>query len=78
MTTLREYRYQRLLSLDDLAEKAGVSNKTIVQIEHGRQLPKLRTIRRLSEALGVDPMEIDEFAIVIGGLGQGKQRDPDD
>ncbi len=74
MPTLRELRYQRLLSLDDLAEKAGVSNKTIVQIEHGRQAPKLRTIRRISDALGVDPNEIEEFAAVI--RGQGQQHDP--
>jgi transcriptional regulator with XRE-family HTH domain len=66
MKTLREWRAARLLSIDRLAAKAGMSNKTIVQIEHGRQLPTFRTIQRLSEALGVDPAEVEEFAAALG------------
>jgi transcriptional regulator with XRE-family HTH domain len=72
---LREWRYERLLSLDDLAAKAGVSNKTIVQIEYGRQVPKFRTIRRISDALGIPPSDITEFAAVIEG---GVRRDHDE
>lgn len=62
MQTLREWRVQRLLGVRSLAAAAGVSNKTIVEIEHGRHLPRLRTIRRLSEALEVSPSEVTEFA----------------
>lgn len=67
MQSLREWRLGQLLSIDDLAERAGVSNKTIVDIEHGRVTPKLRTMRRLTEALKVAPSDVSEFAAVIGG-----------
>ncbi len=65
MKTLREWRAERLLGVKALAQKAGVSNTTIIQIEHGEQVPIFRTIRRLSEALGVDPKEVAEFAAAI-------------
>jgi DNA-binding XRE family transcriptional regulator len=67
MPTLREVRLEQAYSVHDLAERAGVSNKTIIDIEHGRVVPKLRTIRRLSEALSVRPIEVKEFAAVVGG-----------
>jgi len=64
MKTLREHRRASYLSIQDLAEKARVSTKTIVDTEHGRTEPKFRTIRKVSEALGVDPADIAEFAAV--------------
>jgi transcriptional regulator with XRE-family HTH domain len=67
--TLRAWRAERLLSTRALAALAGVSNKTIVQLEAGRQLPVFRTMRRLSEALGVAPGEIAEFAAAIATRG---------
>jgi DNA-binding XRE family transcriptional regulator len=69
MKTLREHRHAAFLSIEDLAAKAGVSTKTIVETEHGRTQPKFRTIRKISEALGVDPMEIEEFA-AVGDMGK--------
>jgi transcriptional regulator with XRE-family HTH domain len=63
--TLREWRAERLLSIDRLADQAGTSNKTIVQIENGRQLPTFRTMQRVSGALNVAPAEIAEFAAAI-------------
>ncbi len=70
MRTLRVWRALRLLSTRALAEKAGTSNKTIVQIENGKQLPTFRTMKRLSAALEVDPLEIAEFAAAIGERGK--------
>jgi transcriptional regulator with XRE-family HTH domain len=61
MPTLRETRLALALSQRDLATKAGVAPKTIVDLELGRQEPRLRTIRRLAEALGVAPAQVDEF-----------------
>lgn len=63
--TLRAWRLGRVQSIEDLATAAGVSNKTITDIEHGRVRPKLRTIRRLSEALAVEPAAVAEFAAVM-------------
>ncbi len=71
-STLREWRTARLLSLDDLAAKAGVSNKTLVQIEHGRQQPRHRTMRRLCAALGIDdPRHVVEFAAALTAAAKG-------
>ena len=70
MRTLREWRAARLLSTRALAAAAGTSNKTIVQIEHGRQLPTFRTMQRLCTALGVDPGEVAEFAAAIEERGK--------
>jgi transcriptional regulator with XRE-family HTH domain len=44
-----------------LAERAGVSTRTVTQAEHGRRVPNLTTMRKLCDALDVDPLarEID-------------------
>jgi transcriptional regulator with XRE-family HTH domain len=65
MPTLREIRLSQALSQRDLALKAGVAPKTIVDLELGRQEPQLRTIRRLAEALGVNVVDVDEFRQAI-------------
>ena len=72
MKTLREWRRERLLGLDGLVEKSGVSKRTIIQIEHGRQLPRFTTIRKLCEALGVEPRDVAEFAAALDA-DQGQQ-----
>ncbi len=66
MKSLREWRTERLWSVRDLAAAAGVSTKTVVQTEHGRQLPTFRTMRRISDALEATPAEIVEFAHALG------------
>lgn len=65
MKTLREHRRTKLMSIEDLSQAADVSTKTVVDTELGRTTPKLRTIKKISEALGIDAMEIQEFAIAI-------------
>lgn len=70
MRTLREWRAARLLSGDALAAKAGTSNKTIVDCERGKRLPTFRTMQRLSDALGVAPEDVAEFAAAIEQRGK--------
>ena len=72
MPSLREVRIRKLLSLRELARRAGVAQRTIVEAEAGRQAPRLTTIRRLSQALEVDPMEVDEFSAAIQAALEGK------
>ncbi len=48
-------RTKRLLTQDELAEKAGVSQSTIANIERNNAEPQFRTIRKLAKALDVDP-----------------------
>lgn len=65
MPTLREARVAQLMSQRELAAKAGVALKTIVDIELGRVSPRFATMRRLCAALGKEPTEIEEFREAI-------------
>ena len=56
---LRKVRDMRLLSQRELAERAGLSPTTILKLESGRvDEPHPRTIRKLADALEVDPAEL--------------------
>ena len=58
MARLRELRRRRVLTLEELAEKAGVGRNTIWRLEHGVMGAQPRTIRKLAKALNVDPEEL--------------------
>ena len=58
MKRLKELRRERVLSLRELEERSGVSYNTIWRLEDGRQGAHPRTIRRLAEALGVEPGQL--------------------
>jgi transcriptional regulator with XRE-family HTH domain len=77
LMTFRQARAKSVLSVRELAARAGVAPATVYQIEHGRTRPQYRSIRVLSAALGVDPMQIEEFARVIeeGGAAPVSQAD---
>jgi transcriptional regulator with XRE-family HTH domain len=70
-SSLRQLRIQRLWSQQELARRADVSLRTIVNIESGARPPRLLTMRRVAEALGVDWAEIDEFRATVNEL-EGK------
>jgi transcriptional regulator with XRE-family HTH domain len=55
---LRELRRRRVLTLEELAEKADVGRNTIWRLEHGVMGAQPRTVRKLARALGVDPEEL--------------------
>ncbi len=58
MHKLRELRRLRVLTLQELEAKSGVSYSTLVRLEHGKTAAHPRTIRRLAKALGVEPPEL--------------------
>jgi transcriptional regulator with XRE-family HTH domain len=58
MARLRELRHRRVLTLEELAEKAGVGRNTIWRLEHGVMGAQPRTIRKLAKALKVEPEEL--------------------
>ena len=72
MPTLREVRAQRVLTIRDLAQRAGVATRTIVEVEAGRVVPRFVTVRKLAAALGVEPAEVDEFRAAIERAVEGK------
>lgn len=55
---LRDLRKRALLTQPELAEKSGLGITTIVRIERNQVEPQGRTIRKLAEALDVDPSEL--------------------
>ena len=57
---LRALREARFLSHRDLAKRASVSPTTVLNLETGRVEAQRRTVRKLAEALGVDPSELVE------------------
>ena len=63
--TLRAWRAEQLLSTRRLATLSGTSNKTIVQIENGRQTPTFATMEKISRVLQVEPQEITEFVLAL-------------
>jgi transcriptional regulator with XRE-family HTH domain len=55
---LRQLRRERAWSQRDLARHSGVSQDTITRLETGQREAQPRTMRRLAEALGVEPREL--------------------
>ncbi len=55
---LRELRLDQAFSAQDLADRAGVNYRTILRLEHGQSEAQPRTLRKLAEALGVEPREL--------------------
>ncbi len=55
---LRRLRAERALTLRALAEISSVSYDTINKLELGRRPAHASTIRKLADALGVEPREL--------------------
>ncbi len=55
---LRTLRVEKALSLRALGERSGVTFATINNLENGNRPARLVTIRKLADALGVEPKEL--------------------
>ncbi len=63
---LREARLRRMLTQQELAERAGTTEATVNRLENGLQRPRISTVRKLAEVLGVAPEELIDW----GGEGE--------
>ncbi len=62
---IRRYRLAASLTQEALAERAGMSATSIAALERGRRkAPRLSTLRRLGEALGLDALQLAELSQV--------------
>ena len=52
---LRELRDEKFLSQRELAKAAGLSPTTVFKLEANQAEPHPRTIRKLAQALDIDP-----------------------
>ena len=55
---LRTLRDEHFLSHRELANRAGVSPTTVLNLEAGKGEAQRRTIRKVAEALGVEPQQL--------------------
>ena len=62
---VRYWRMVRTLTQVELAKRASITHAALVRIEKNKADPHVSTIRKLSEALEVDPREL------IGPPGEG-------
>ena len=57
---VRQHRTGRGWTLDDLADRSGVSRRMLITIEHGEGNPSIATLLRISDALGIGlPVLVD-------------------
>jgi transcriptional regulator with XRE-family HTH domain len=58
LTRLKDVRQRKALTQQQLAEKVGVNRVTIARIEGGKDEPFPTTLRKVADALGVEPEEL--------------------
>jgi transcriptional regulator with XRE-family HTH domain len=57
---VRRHRSMRGWTLEELAQRSGVSRRMLISIEHGEGNPSIATLLRISDALGVGlPVLVD-------------------
>jgi transcriptional regulator with XRE-family HTH domain len=57
---VRQHRTARGWTLDELADRSGVSRRMVISIEHGEGNPSIATLLRISDALGIGlPVLVD-------------------
>lgn len=61
---VKELRNQKGMSQEVLAEESGLSLRTIQRIENGETNPAGETLKRLSNALNVNPDELIDWTII--------------
>jgi transcriptional regulator with XRE-family HTH domain len=57
---LRRQRNQRRLTLENLSAKAGMSPQHLSEIESGKRDPRLSSIERMAEAMGMTVLIVPE------------------
>lgn len=67
--SLRETRARVGLTVAALAARSGISEATILRIEHGKTSPRGHIVHRLGEALGVSPWLVTEFRPKLESAG---------
>jgi transcriptional regulator with XRE-family HTH domain len=63
MEKIKQLRQRLGFSQEELAEKSGLSLRTIQRIENGETEPRGDSLKRISAALGVTPNEIVDWAV---------------
>ena len=59
MKSLKILRRQKALSQREIAAIAGISTSTYNRVEKGLDEPMPKTMRKIAEALGIEPSDIE-------------------
>jgi transcriptional regulator with XRE-family HTH domain len=76
LTRLKDVRQRKALTQQQLAERAGVNRVTIARIEGGKDEPFPTTVRKVADALGVEPEELLEPVARSSGGGSARGQGP--
>lgn len=57
--TITELRKRREMSMEECAEKAGISRTSLFDIEHGNKSPTVRTLNIICGVLDISINDID-------------------
>ncbi len=57
---LKHLRIRRALTQEELADKASIGKNTVNRVERNLTEPHMSTLRKLAQALGVEPHELLE------------------
>jgi len=55
---LKRQRIRKALTQEELARQAGLTTASVARIERNETEPRMSTLRKLAEALDVDPAEL--------------------
>jgi transcriptional regulator with XRE-family HTH domain len=58
LPNLKRIRGEYPLTVRELAARSGVSHDTITKVENGHREARPSTVRKLAEALGVEPRDL--------------------
>ena len=58
---LRHLRKEKLLTQEEVAEKAGLNAKYYAQVERGQRNVSIGSLQRIADGLGVSPADLFQF-----------------
>ena len=68
-TMIKKIRKEKGLTQKQLGDLCGIADSNIRKYENGKQFPKMETLQKIANALGVNLLElIDEFANPPAGI----------
>ncbi len=61
LVRLRQVRERLFVTQAELSARTGIAEATLSRIENGLQRPRISTVRKIAEALGVRPEELVDW-----------------
>lgn len=65
-SNVRDLRNEKLLTQEELAKRAGVSQSLVARIEGGELCPSIKTLQKVADALGVEISRLMEEGVKGG------------